>query len=72
MFSTTDYSKENLAALLYQLLRKHSSPYTDNQVANNKALRQQILKKSMDEAKSLIPGANDDEWRAASFYLGSL
>lgn len=72
MFSATDYSKENLAALIYQLLKKHSANYSDSQVSNNKVLRQGITKKAMSEAKELIPGASSEEWQSASLYLASL
>lgn len=71
MFSVTDHSKENLAALLYQLLRKHSSNYTDEQVDRNKRLREEITRKAMVEAKELIPGASSQDWQNASIYLAS-
>lgn len=71
MFSVTDYSKENLAALLYQLLRKHSSNYSDEQVDRSKKLRQEITGKAMREAKELIPGASSQDWLNASVYLAS-
>lgn len=65
MFSENDYSKENLAALFFQMLRKHSGDHEENRINANKKLRQEIIQKTLDECKTLMPGATDKHWRLA-------
>lgn len=69
MFAENNYSKENLAALFYQILRKRSQQYEENQVNSQPKLRQAIINNTLKECKELMPNATNEQWNAAQKHL---
>ncbi len=70
MFSESDCAKENLAALVYQMLRKNAAKYEASQVDNSASLRETIIAKTKEECAKLMPQATPKHWDDAYKYLG--
>lgn len=70
MFSTTDTTKENLAALLFQAIRAKADNYSDERLEHSTELRKSINHSAMQDCKKIIPIATDDDWKEAVTYLG--
>lgn len=71
MFSKTDCSKDNLAALFFQILRKISASHEEAAVNRSLCLRKKIIEDTKSECHKLMPTATDEQWKDAYAHLAS-
>lgn len=59
----------SLAVILYQLCRKHSYNYEEQQVNRNESLRHRLRDMVINEAKEMAPHVTEEQWQRAYLRL---